>query len=68
MASSTKTQGTLIAFGVATLGIACFSIMDALMKGLAIALGTYNALLWRVLALVAMAGLLFFVRRSQRTS
>ncbi|HEX8256021.1 MAG TPA: DMT family transporter [Allosphingosinicella sp.] len=64
MASTSKTQGTLIAFGVATLGIACFSIMDALMKGLAIALGTYNALLWRVLALVAMAGLLFLVRRS----
>ncbi|HEV2746915.1 MAG TPA: DMT family transporter [Allosphingosinicella sp.] len=59
-----RTTGTAFAFAVATLGIACFSVMDALMKGLAIALGTYNALLWRVSALVAMAGLVFFLRRS----
>lgn len=54
---------TATAFAVASLGIACFSMMDALMKGLAIALGTYNALLWRFLALVAIAGIVFAARR-----
>lgn len=38
-----------IPFAVACLGIALFSAMDAAMKGLAIALGAYNAMLWRVL-------------------
>ena len=40
----------LTAFAVAALGIAIFSSMDAVMKGLVIALGTYNALTWRMLA------------------
>ena len=34
-------------FAVACLGIALFSAMDAAMKGLAIALGAYSAMLWR---------------------
>ncbi len=36
-----------IPFAVACLGIALFSAMDAAMKGLAIALGAYSAMLWR---------------------
>lgn len=40
----------LTAFAVASLGIAIFSSMDAVMKGLVLALGTYNALTWRMLA------------------
>lgn len=40
----------LIAFAVASFGIAIFSSMDAVMKGLVIALGAYNALMWRMMA------------------
>ena len=36
-----------VPFAVACLGIALFSAMDAAMKGLAIALGAYSAMLWR---------------------
>ena len=36
-----------IPFAVACVGIALFAGMDAAMKGLAIALGAYNAMLWR---------------------
>ena len=37
-----------VSFAVACLGIALFSAMDAAMKGLAIALGAYSAMLWRL--------------------
>ncbi|HEU0098606.1 MAG TPA: DMT family transporter [Allosphingosinicella sp.] len=56
----------IVPFGVATLGIALFSTMDALMKGLSLAIGTYNALLWRTLAGAAIGGAVFFLRRSPR--
>lgn len=43
-----------IPFTVALAGIACFAGMDVMMKGLAIELGVYNAMLWRCsIALVA---------------
>lgn len=42
------TRSVAIPFAVACVGIALFSGMDAAMKGLAIALGAYNAMLWRV--------------------
>ena len=51
----------LVAFFVGTLGIATFSGMDAVMKGLVIALGIYATMLWRMLAGVVMAGALFAV-------
>ena len=53
-----------VAFGIAALGIATFSGMDAVMKGLAIGLGAYNALLWRTLAGTAGGGAVFLARRS----
>ena len=46
----------LIAFAVASLGIAIFSSMDAVMKGLVIGLGAYNALTWRMLAGTVVSG------------
>jgi len=52
----------LTAFLVGTIGIATFSGMDAVMKGLVLALGTYATMVWRMLAGVAMAGTLFAVR------
>jgi S-adenosylmethionine uptake transporter len=55
-----------VPFAVAALGIALFSAMDALMKGLSLAIGTYDALLWRTLAGAAIGGAVFFLRRSPR--
>ena len=54
-----KARTALTAFAVATLGIAVFSAMDAVMKGLSLAIGAYNALLWRSFAGVAITGVLF---------
>ncbi|MES1984341.1 MAG: DMT family transporter [Pseudomonadota bacterium] len=39
-----------LAFAVCCAGVAFFSVMDAVMKGLSLAIGVYNALLWRALA------------------
>jgi S-adenosylmethionine uptake transporter len=47
-AMPTRRSSNTIPFAVACLGIALFSGMDAAMKGLAITLGAYNAMLWRV--------------------
>ncbi len=52
-----------IPFAVACLGIAFFSSMDAVMKGLTLEIGTYNALLWRGLAGMVVAGLPWLSRR-----
>lgn len=62
--SGLKPVSTAVAFGVATFGIACFSAMDALMKGLSLAMGAYNALLWRTLAGAVIGGAVFFWRRT----
>ena len=59
-----KPVSTATAFGVASLGIAAFSTMDALMKGLSIEMGAYNALLWRTMAGALIGGAVFFARRS----
>lgn len=60
--STISTTGA--AFAAAVAGIALFSVMDAVMKGLALAIGAYNALLWRTLAGAVLGGLVFFARRS----
>ena len=49
----------LTAFLVGMAGIATFSAMDAVMKGLVLALGTFTTLFWRSLAGVLMSGALF---------
>ena len=53
----------LIPFAVAAAGIATFSAMDAVMKGLSLAIGAYNALLWRTLAGALFGGAVFLARR-----
>ncbi|MEA3039886.1 MAG: S-adenosylmethionine uptake transporter [Sphingomonadales bacterium] len=58
-------QGVAIPFAVAALGIALFSTMDALMKGLSLAIGPYNALLWRTMAGALLGGAVFFGRGSR---
>lgn len=60
---SAPRQDTAAAFAVATLGIACFSAMDALMKGLSLSIGTYNALLWRTFAGAIVGGIVFLAFR-----
>ncbi|RDE04512.1 DMT family transporter [Sphingomonas aracearum] len=47
----------------ATLGIATYGGMDAIMKGLSIAHGAYSAVLWRSVAGVALMAPLFLARR-----
>ncbi|WEJ99335.1 MAG: DMT family transporter [Candidatus Sphingomonas phytovorans] len=51
-----------MAFGVATLGIATYSAMDAVMKGLSIASGAYSAVLWRSVAGAVLTGTIFIIR------
>lgn len=51
------------AFTVACVGIANFSCMDAIIKGLAIEIGAYNAMLWRSAAGVILSGGLYLFRR-----
>lgn len=54
-----RTTSPAIAFAVAAAGVGLFSLMDAAMKDLSIALGAYNAVLWRNLAGCLIAGALF---------
>lgn len=58
----TPRPSPLTAFLVGMVGIATFSGMDAVMKGLVIALGIYPTMLWRMLSGVAMSGALFAYR------
>ena len=58
----------LIAFLVGMVGIATFAVMDAVMKGLVLALGTYVTLLWRSFVGVGIAGALFAANRPRRPS
>lgn len=53
----------LIAIAVACVGIASFSCMDAVMKGLSIEIGAYNAMLWRSIAGLILCLPLLLVRR-----
>jgi S-adenosylmethionine uptake transporter len=64
MSAPEQHRNPAVPFGVATLGIALFSLMDALMKGLSLEIGAYNALLWRTLAGATLAGLVFAALRS----
>jgi S-adenosylmethionine uptake transporter len=53
-----------IPFAVAGLGVALFSVMDALMKGLVLEAGAYNAMLWRILGGAVIGGIIFLALRS----
>ncbi|MFZ5748064.1 MAG: DMT family transporter [Pseudomonadota bacterium] len=52
----------LVAFGACALGIAIFSAMDAVMKGLVLAIGVYAALLWRTVATLVLTGVAWGLR------
>ena len=68
MATASRSNSVLIPFAVATLGIALFSAMDALMKGLSIAIGAFNAVFWRMLVGLALSAILYFALRVPRPS
>ena len=53
----------VIPFLIACAGIATYSAMDVLMKGLSIDIGAYNAVLWRTGAGTLLSGLLYFASR-----
>ncbi len=52
----------LMPFAVACVGVALFAGMDAIMKGLSIAIGPYNALLWRTVTGVVLMTPLFLIK------
>jgi len=58
-------QAPTIPLAVAMLGIATYTGMDVFMKGLAIEMGVYNAMLWRTALSLAIASVLFFWRGVQ---
>lgn len=61
--SAARIHAPTTAFAVAVFGIATFSVMDVLMKGLVIALGVYDALLWRLLLSVIPTTAIFLIAR-----
>jgi S-adenosylmethionine uptake transporter len=63
MTAGGQQRGIAIPFAVALAGIAVFSAMDAVMKGLALSLGAYNALFWRTGAGALLGGTVFLLRR-----
>ena len=58
-----KRHDPAIVFMVCALGIALFSGMDAVMKGLVLAIGTFATMLWRNLVGVILSGLVYLPRR-----
>jgi S-adenosylmethionine uptake transporter len=52
-------------FLAACLGIALFSMMDGVMKALVLALGAFNAMLWRQLMGFGLGGITFLLTRSR---
>ncbi|HEY0027566.1 MAG TPA: DMT family transporter [Allosphingosinicella sp.] len=63
---ASRPSSVLIPFSVGTLGIALFSAMDAVMKGLALAIGAYNAVFWRMLVGLALSAILYFAQARVR--
>ena len=57
-------QSHVPAYAAAVAGIALFSIMDMVMKGLTLAIGTFPTLLWRSLIGILLAAIPFLVTRN----
>ena len=59
-----QSRSIAVPFAAACLGIAFFSAMDAAMKSVSIAIGAYNAMLWRsLIGSVAMGGFFLLTRQ-----
>src|SRR5687768_10401426 len=63
MASRTLNTGSVLPVLTVALAIAFFSTMDAVMKDLTLAIGTYNAIFWRMLIGVAMSAIFYLGMR-----
>ncbi len=63
-----KQSSVMVAFAVACLGIAIFSSMDAVVKHLSLAIGTYNTLLWRSFAGIGFSAIPWAASRPARPS
>lgn len=64
--TETKPVAPAVAFAVGALGIFVFACMDAVMKGLVIALGVYTTMTWRSLAGTLLSGALYAGTRAPR--
>jgi drug/metabolite transporter (DMT)-like permease len=62
---SNDSPSPVVPFAVASVGIATFAGMDAIMKGLSIELGAYNAMLWRTAIALVIAVVLFLWKRTR---
>ena len=56
---------TLLAFLAGCLGIALYSLMDAVMKGLALAMGAYTTMVWRSAVGAGLSGAVWMVGKRQ---
>jgi len=63
-----RTVSPALAFAIAALGIGLFSMMDAVMKSLVLAIGVYNALLWRQMISVGLGAVAWKLGNSGRPS
>lgn len=61
----TAKSNLLPAYAAAIAGIALFSIMDMVMKGLTLAIGTYPTLLWRSLVGIVLAAIPYIATRKR---
>ena len=61
----TRPATPFAAYATAVAGIALFSIMDMVMKGLTLAIGTYPTLLWRSLIGIPLAAIPYFATRKR---
>ena len=60
---SLRAASPATAFAIAAIGIASYSCMDAVMKGMSIAHGAYSAVLWRSIGGVVLMGPIFVATR-----
>src|SRR3569623_111483 len=59
----TRAPSPALVFGAAVTGIAIFSSMDAVRKGLVLQLGAFDTLFWRTLAGVVLTGAIYLPSR-----
>jgi len=64
----TRPISPAVALAIAAIGIGLFSVMDAVMKGLVLAIGVYNAMFWRSLVNVGLGAAAWRLGRSGRPS
>ena len=62
---ATPAASAYAAYAAGVAGIALFSIMDMVMKGLTLAIGTYPTLLWRSLIGILLAAIPYFATRKR---